>query len=183
MDRTRIFHNHNCKIKLASSLTIQLVFLTSVNKDGHYSGCCTYWRNTCMKKLASTWIFWYLSRNSSWCLVVCWLFPSKFGTFLHDYICTCRVANRLDLDQTRRFVRPDLGPNCLHSLSADGISRKRDPENLIILFVYQVQMTEFHGSYKSIGTEIYRDVTVIRSLWNGRYFFCGYMVHRCTRCV
>ena len=32
-------------------------------------------------------------------------------------------------------------------------------------------MTEFHGSYKSIGTEIYRDVTVIRSLWNGRYFF------------
>ena len=125
----------------------------------------------CMKKLASTWIFWYLSRNSSWCLVVCWLFPSKFGTFLHDYICTCRVANRLDLDQTRRFVGPDLGPNCLHSLSADGNSRKRDPENLIILFVYQVQMTEFHGSCKSIGTEIYRDVTVIRSLWNGRYFF------------
>ena len=32
-------------------------------------------------------------------------------------------------------------------------------------------MTEFHGSYKSIGTEIYRDVTVIRILWNGRYFF------------
>ena len=48
---------------------------------------------------------------------------------------------------------------------------KSDPENLIILFVYQVQMMEFHGSYRSIGTEIYRDVTVIWSLWNGRYFF------------
>ena len=81
------------------------------------------------------------------------------------------LANRLDLDQTRHFVGPDLGPNCLHSLSADGNSRKkRDPENLIILFVYQVQMMEFHGNYKSIGTEIYRDVTVIWSLWNGRYF-------------
>ena len=83
------------------------------------------------------------------------------------------MANRLDLDQTRRFVGPDLGLNCLHSLSADGNSRKRDSENLIILFVYQVQMTEFHGSYKSFGTEIYRDVTVIRSLWNGRYFFAA----------
>ena len=35
------------------------------------------------------------------------------------------LANRLDLDQTRRFVGPDLGPNCLHSLSADGNSRKK----------------------------------------------------------
>ena len=59
---------------------------------------------------------------------------------------------------------PDLAPNCLHRLSADDISRNRDPENLIILFVYQVQMTEFHGSYKSIGTEMNRDVTVIWSL-------------------
>ena len=91
-------------------------------------------------------------------------FVFKFGTFLQDYICTCRVANRLDLDQARHFVGPDLAPNCLHRLSADDISRNRDPENLIILFVYQVQMTEFHGSYKSIGTEMNRDVTVIWSL-------------------
>ena len=53
------------------------------------------------------------------------------------------------------------------------IVEKRDPENLIILFVYQVQMMEFHGSFRSIGTEIYRDVTVIWSLWNGRYFFAA----------
>ena len=64
----------------------------------------------------------------------------------------------------RHFVGPDLAPNCLHRLSADDISRNRDPENLIILFVYQVQMMEFHGSYKSIGTEMNRDVTVIWSL-------------------
>ena len=86
---------------------------------------------------------------------------SEHSTGLH---CTCRVANRLDLDQARHFVGPDLAPNCLHRLSADDNSRNRDPENPIILFVYQVQMTEFHGSYKSIGTEMNRDVTVIWSL-------------------
>ena len=53
------------------------------------------------------------------------------------------------------------------------VVEKRDPENLIILFVYQVQMMEFHGSFRSIGTEIYRDVTAIWSLWNGRYFFAA----------
>ena len=84
------------------------------------------------------------------------------------------MANRLDLDQARHFVGPDLDPNCLHRLSADDKRRNRDPENLIILFVYQVQMTEFHGSYKSIGTEMNRDVTVIWSLWNGRYFLRFY---------
>ena len=36
------------------------------------------------------------------------------------------LANRLDLDQTRHFVGPDMGPNCLHSLSADGNSRKKE---------------------------------------------------------
>ena len=70
----------------------------------------------------------------------------------------------MDLDQAQHFVGPDLAPNCLHRLSADDISRNRDPENLIILFVYQVQMTELHGSYKSIGTEMNSDVTVIWSL-------------------
>ena len=30
-----------------------------------------------------------------------------------------RVSNRLDKDQARLFVRPDLGPNCLQKLSAD----------------------------------------------------------------
>ena len=36
-----------------------------------------------------------------------------------------RVSNGLDQDQTRHFVGPDLGPNCLQRLSADDTSRQR----------------------------------------------------------
>ena len=32
---------------------------------------------------------------------------------------TIRVSNSLDPDQARRFVGPDLGPNCLQMLYAD----------------------------------------------------------------
>ena len=32
-------------------------------------------------------------------------------------------ANSFDLDQTRRLVGPDLGPNCLQMLPADSASR------------------------------------------------------------
>ena len=32
---------------------------------------------------------------------------------------TMTVSNGLDTDQDRRFVGPDLGPNCLQRLSAD----------------------------------------------------------------
>ena len=32
------------------------------------------------------------------------------------------MSNSLDQDQARHFVGPDLGPNCLHRLSADGKS-------------------------------------------------------------
>ena len=35
------------------------------------------------------------------------------------------VSNSFDPDQARCFVGPDLGPNCLQSLSADGFSRQR----------------------------------------------------------
>ena len=34
------------------------------------------------------------------------------------------IENRLDPDQTRHFVRPDLGPICLQRLSADDTSRQ-----------------------------------------------------------
>ena len=36
---------------------------------------------------------------------------------------TFRVSNRLDQDQDRHFVGPDLGPNCLQRLSADDKTR------------------------------------------------------------
>ena len=34
------------------------------------------------------------------------------------------MSNNLDPDQARHFVGPDLGPNCLQTLSADNISRQ-----------------------------------------------------------
>ena len=37
-----------------------------------------------------------------------------------------RVSNSLDSDQARRFVGPDLGPNCLQILSADDTRRQID---------------------------------------------------------
>ena len=36
---------------------------------------------------------------------------------------TTRMSNSLDPDQARRFVGPDLGPNCLQRLSADDTGR------------------------------------------------------------
>ena len=38
---------------------------------------------------------------------------------------TIWVSNRLDSDQARRFVRPDLGPICLQRLSADDTRRQK----------------------------------------------------------
>ena len=35
------------------------------------------------------------------------------------------MSNSLDPDQVRRFVGPDLAPNCLRMLSADDTSRQR----------------------------------------------------------
>ena len=38
---------------------------------------------------------------------------------------TNRVANNLDPNQARRFIRPDLGQNCLQRISAVNTSRQR----------------------------------------------------------
>ena len=43
----------------------------------------------------------------------------------HSYRMSTRVVNRLDPDQARHFVRPDLDPTCLQRLSADATSRQR----------------------------------------------------------
>ena len=42
------------------------------------------------------------------------------------------VSNSLDQDQARHFVGPDLGPNCLHRLSADGTGGLR----VKVIFVF-----------------------------------------------
>ena len=37
---------------------------------------------------------------------------------------TTRVSNSWDPGQARHFAGPDLGPNCLHFFSADGICKR-----------------------------------------------------------
>ena len=46
-----------------------------------------------------------------------------FSNFFYSY--TIGVSNILDPDQAWHFVRPDLGPNCLQSISADDIRRQK----------------------------------------------------------
>ena len=66
--------------------------------------------------------------NSLSCFVILHVFLSsssvvfffKFNFFESKKIRdTIRVSNSLDPDQARRFVGPDLGPNCLPKLSAE----------------------------------------------------------------
>ena len=42
------------------------------------------------------------------------------------------MSNRLGPDQARRFLGPDLGPDCLARLSADGTGRKRVKQSCIL---------------------------------------------------
>ena len=54
----------------------------------------------------------------------CFFFKVKF--FEKKYFRnTIRVSHGLDPDQVRRFVGPDLGPNCLQKLLTDNTSRYR----------------------------------------------------------
>ena len=57
----------------------------------------------------------------NFCMLFCRLLIFSKNPFRN----TIRVSNRLDPDQARHFVEPDLGPNCLQRLSADGTSRQR----------------------------------------------------------
>ena len=61
------------------------------------------------------------------------------------------MSNSLDPDQARRFVGPDLGPNCLPRLSADDTGRQRVKHVIYgknkFLWKEQVSMerTSFYG--------------------------------------
>ena len=62
--------------------------------------------------------------------ISCFLLSSDFffskSTLLKNSLMnTIIVSNSLDPDQARRYVWPDLGPNCLQKLSADNTSRLR----------------------------------------------------------
>ena len=68
-------------------------------------------------------------------LLACWVILLAFfrsaDFFLQKFyqkyykLETIKVSNRLDPDQARHFVGPDLDPNCLQRLSADNSSRQR----------------------------------------------------------
>ena len=53
------------------------------------------------------------------------IYFSKSSFPKHSFRNIIRVSNSLDPDQARHLVGPDLGPNCLPRLSADGASRQR----------------------------------------------------------
>ena len=55
------------------------------------------------------------------CCCLCVFFKSTF--LKHSSRNTIRVSNTLNPDQDRRYVGPDLGPNCLQRLSADDTRR------------------------------------------------------------
>ena len=44
------------------------------------------------------------------------------------------MSNSSDPDQARGFVGPDLGPNCLPKLSADGTVRQRVNAHILSIF-------------------------------------------------
>ena len=65
----------------------------------------------------SNWIFQYCFHYTFtvYCCAIFYFLDTEFFS-------TIRVSNRLDPDQTRHFIGPDLGPNCLQRLSADNKS-------------------------------------------------------------
>ena len=63
------------------------------------------------------------------------------------------MSNSLDPDQARRFVGPDLGPNCLPRLSADDTGRQRVNSNPRFPF--------FITLGANLGLLLYGDVSVM----------------------
>ena len=57
-----------------------------------------------------------------------------FTLWMLDFFNTNRVSNSLDPDQTRHFVGPDLGPNCLQRLSADIAGKELNTKQLVDTF-------------------------------------------------
>ena len=59
---------------------------------------------------------------------------SYFTLWMLDFFNTIRVSKRLDPDQARHFVGPDLGPNCLQRLSADIAGKELNTKQLVNTF-------------------------------------------------
>ena len=73
----------------------------------------------------------YSLHTGKFCILFCCLLIFSKSTFSKYSIRNIiRVSNTLDPDQVRRFVGPDLGPNCLLRLSADDTSKWRFKYNV-----------------------------------------------------
>ena len=61
------------------------------------------------------------------------------------------MSNSLDPDQARRFVGPDLGPNCLPRLSADDTGRQRVNSTTTTLGyeLFSIFFMDFHSEHTS----------------------------------
>ena len=59
---------------------------------------------------------------------------SYFTLWMLDFFNTIRVSKSLDPDQARRFVGPDLGPNCLQRLSAGIAGKELNTKRLVDTF-------------------------------------------------
>ena len=64
-------------------------------------------------------------------LFCCLLNFYKISFFQNSFKNTIQVSNSLDQDLARQYVGPDLGPNCLHLISADDARVKF----VLVLFV------------------------------------------------
>ena len=126
----RSFHfYHNSKIKLKEAF--EIVYLKA---------CCLLF----LKVLASTSDLHVHRKSNQYNIVqqyrqlfACWVTFNTFCCLLiffsninflekNSFRHITRVSNSLYPDQTRHLVGPDLGPKCLHRLSADDTSRHKD---------------------------------------------------------
>ena len=85
--------------------------------SGNYGG----WKATCIGNNSAVGIVLHIN-SACWVIFHLRIF-FKITFKINSYENTIRVSTRLDTDQDRHFVGPDLRPNCLQRLSADDKSR------------------------------------------------------------
>ena len=79
--------------------------------SGITSECQTVWTQIGPDVMHAGWVIFHLLLSSA-------DFFSKSTFSKNSFMNNTRVSNSADPDQARRYVGPDLGPNCLQKLSA-----------------------------------------------------------------
>ena len=94
--------------------------------------------------------------------VVCWFF-SKLIFWKNSFRNTIRMSNSLDPDQARRFVGPDLGPNCSPRLSAD------------VTGIHGFKYSRLHG--RDFWNLIFTSENTIKYLYDWLFVYYMYSMH------